>query len=82
MYTVLLRNPIFCDFSGGGGPDPLPPSGSAHVLLCIWEYFTCYDVVVLVILALLDDLLNDILFVVRKRLLCTVSLLNIAVSVF
>ena len=25
---VLLRNPIFCDFSGG--PDPLPPSGSAH----------------------------------------------------
>ena len=26
----MLRNPIFCDFSGG--PDPLPPpSGSAHV---------------------------------------------------
>ena len=22
---VFLRNPIFCDFSGGGGPDPLPP---------------------------------------------------------
>ena len=25
---VLLRNPNFCDFSGG--PDPCPPSGSAH----------------------------------------------------
>ena len=24
-----------CDFSGGGGPDPLlPPSGSAHAGLC------------------------------------------------
>ena len=23
---ILLRNPIFCDFSGEGGPDPLSPS--------------------------------------------------------
>ena len=29
---VLLRNPIFCDFQGGGGLDHLSPSGSAHVL--------------------------------------------------
>ena len=27
---VLLRNPILCDFSGGGGP-PVSPSGSAHI---------------------------------------------------
>ena len=30
---VLLRYPIFCDFSGGCGPHslpPHPPSGSAH----------------------------------------------------
>ena len=27
----MAKNPIFCDFSGGGGgPDPLSPSGSAH----------------------------------------------------
>ena len=27
----LLRNPIFfCNFPGGGGPDPLSPSRSAH----------------------------------------------------
>ena len=32
---ILLRNPIFCDFSGGGGGvsgPPVPPSGFAHVL--------------------------------------------------
>ena len=28
--AVLLRNPYFCDFPGGGGSNPLPPSGSAH----------------------------------------------------
>ena len=28
---VLLRNPyILVIFRGGGGPDPCPPSGSAH----------------------------------------------------
>ena len=29
---VLLRNPMFCDFSGGGGQThvPPPPSGSEH----------------------------------------------------
>ena len=28
---ILLRNPIFCDCSGGSGPPSPPPSGSAHV---------------------------------------------------
>ena len=34
---VLLRKPIFCGFSGGGGRSRLPappPSGSAHVKQC------------------------------------------------
>ena len=35
---VLLENPIyiFLFFRGGGGPDPLPPSESAHGL-CLKE---------------------------------------------
>ena len=38
LGVVLLRNPIFCDFSGGGGgPDPLSPrpSGSAHGIYAV-----------------------------------------------
>ena len=37
LGVVLLRTPIFCDFSGGGGPDPLPPrpSGSAHGIYAV-----------------------------------------------
>ena len=31
IRTSIAKNPMFCDFSGGGGPDPLS-SGSAHVL--------------------------------------------------
>ena len=36
---VLLRDPMFCEVSGGGGPDP-PFSGSEHVLIQIfnWQY--------------------------------------------
>ena len=37
---VLLRNPIFCDFSGGGG-GPVPPSGSAHVHIFLNKHFIC-----------------------------------------
>ena len=33
IRTSIAEKPYFCDFSGGGGggPDPLFPSGSAHV---------------------------------------------------
>ena len=34
IRTSLARKPyIFMNFQGGGGPDPLPPSGSVHELL-------------------------------------------------
>ena len=37
---VLLRNPIFCDFSGGGGPDPLLPLWiRACLSFCLLPYF-------------------------------------------
>ena len=27
---ISIEPNITCDFPGGGGPDPFPPSGSAH----------------------------------------------------
>ena len=32
---ALLRNPIFCDFTEGGGSGPCPPSGFAHALILV-----------------------------------------------
>ena len=32
-----IETHITCDFTGGGGPDPLPPSGSAHILFSLYN---------------------------------------------
>ena len=37
---ILLRNPIFCNFSGGGGPDPCPTL-DPHMLALAREMIFC-----------------------------------------
>ena len=44
---VLLRNPTFCDFPGGGGPNPLPP--------LLWIRARAYDMSTKVTLFILND---------------------------
>ena len=40
ILTSIAKKPfIFCDFQGGGGPEPLPPlpSGSAHEVMAAFH---------------------------------------------